>query len=348
MSSLASNPDDMPSGVDRTSTRPATMAAATFDRYGPPETVEVRRVSVPTIAAAEVLVRVGAAGLNPYDWHHYRGEPMLFVRPTIGVRRPRTPLTLGADVAGVVVQVGADVTGFARGDRVYGEVGHGTCAEWVVAAADRLTRMPEGLSFEQAAAIPMGALTALQGLRDGELEPGHRVLVNGASGGVGHMAVQLAKAMGAGEVTGVCSTRNLDLVRGLGADQLIDYTTDDLTRQRGHDLLLDTVGNHSTRTFARMLAPTGCLVLVGGGRGRWVEPGGQVLRGLAQSPLVRPRVAAIMTVDGSGDALSTITDLVESGVVTPVVERSYPLADIVEALHQLEAGHVRGKLVVVP
>lgn len=327
---------------------PTTMRAARFDQYGPPEVVEPRRIPVPEPAEGEVLIRVGAAGINPYDWHHYRGEPMLFVRPTFGVRRPRRPITVGADVAGVVAQVGAGVTGLSPGDRVYGEVGYGTCAEFVAADAERVAPMPAGLTFEQAAALPMGALTALQALRDGGLEPGQRVLVNGASGGVGHMAVQLAKAMGAAEVTGVCSTRNLDLVTRLGADRVVDYTREDVAAERGYDLIVDTVGSLSTRAMAVMLQPEGTVVLVGGGRGRWVEPGGQVIRGLLQSPFLRGRVTGVFNVETSAEALGTITAMVEAGSVTPVVEQAYGLDEVVAAMHHLETGHVCGKLVVVP
>ncbi len=327
---------------------PATMRAATFDRYGPPEVVEPRRIPVPEPAADEVLIRVGAAGINPYDWHHYRGEPLLFVRPTVGVRRPRQPITVGADVAGVIEEVGAAVTGLSPGDRVYGEVGFGTCAEFVAASADRVAPMPTGLTFEQAAALPMGALTALQALRDGRFEAGQRVLVNGASGGVGNMVVQLARAMGAASVTGVCSTRNLELVTDLGADRVVDYTRDDVAAERGHDLVIDTVGSLSTRALAMMVQPGGTVVLIGGGRGRWVEPGGQVVRGLLQSPFLRGRVTGVFTVDTSPEALGTITAMVEAGSVTPVVERTYALDDVVAAMHHLETGHVRGKLVVIP
>lgn len=324
------------------------MRAAVFDRYGPPEVVEPSRIPMPTAGPGQVVVQVRAAGLNPYDWHHYRGEPLLFVRPTVGLRRPRTPITVGADVAGVVDEVGTGVSGWAVGDRVYGEVGFGACAERVAVDPDRIARLPARLSFEQAAAVPMGALTALQALRDGGLQPGHRVLVNGASGGVGHMAVQLAVAMGAGQVTGVCSTRNLAMVAGLGAHRVLDYTGDDVTSERDHDLVLDTVGSQPTRALARMVTPTGTVVLVGGGRGRWVEPGGQVLRGLVQSPFLRGRVTGVFSVDGSTAALATISEHVAAGSVTPVVERTYALDDVVTAMHHLETGHVRGKLVVVP
>ena len=256
------------------------MRAVTFDQYGGPEVLTVEPLHEPVPSDERVLIRVRAAGLNPFDWHQYRGDPWL-VRVGQGLAKPKQKQTLGADVAGEVVAVGSAVTGFAPGDRVFGSIGFGACADLAVARPNRLAHIPASLDFEAAAALPMGAITALQALRDtGRLATGQSVLINGASGGVGHLAVQLARSLGATRVDGVCSTANVELVRALGADHVIDYTHDDFTRL-GHryDIILDMVGNHPLRDLRRALTPTGAHVIVGSvGGSRLLGPAGYMLR----------------------------------------------------------------------
>ena len=257
-----------------------TMRALVFRRYGGPEVLEPTDVEPPVAGDGQILVRVRAVGLNPYDLHFLHGDPYV-ARPMmgLGLRKPRRPVILGSDVAGVVEAVGPNVTGFRAGDEVFGTVGLGGLADLVAMSAGTVAPKPAGLDFERAAALPMAALTALQGLRDvGGLRSGQRVIVNGAAGGVGSYAVQLAKALGASAVTGVCSAASSELVRSLGADEVIDYEREDFTKQSGrYDLLFDTVGNHSLRSFCKALEPSGTLVLVGAGGGRLLGPMAQIL-----------------------------------------------------------------------
>ncbi len=346
----ASVPPTVPTRPTRPTT-PTTMTAVAHDRYGGPEVLEVREVPVPEPGPDEVRVRVAAAGLNPYDWHRHRGEPILPVRPSLGLRRPAAGSIPGADFAGTIDRVGSPVPGLAVGDRVFGEVAgnavHGACAEYVVVPASRVTATPEGLDDVTAAAVPMGATTALEGLRRVGSLDGARVLVNGASGGVGHVAIQLARVLGAAEVVGVCGTARLDLVRDLGADDVVDHTVEDVTRSgRTFDVVFDTAGSHSVRSFCRVLAPDGTLVLVGGGRGRWMEPAGQILRAGLQMPVVRPRIVLVARVDCSGAVLAEVAEWIAQGRVRPVVDRTWPLRETAEAMRHLETGHVRGKVVV--
>ena len=324
------------------------MKAWTWDRYGPPDALALKDVGEPDIGPDEVLVRMRAASVNPYDWRHLRADPKL-VRLTYGLRRPRPGLVLGADLAGVVERAGGAVTGLRPGDEVFGEVRLGSFAEAVAVPQDRLAVKPARLTFEQAASVSMAGHTALQGLRDtGRISAGQRVLVNGASGGVGTFAVQLAKAFGA-EVTGVCSTRNLELVRSLGADHVVDYTREDFTERKGrYDLLLDIVGDRSLARLRRCLTSRGTLVIVGGiasPRGGLLGPAGQIVRGALASPFVSQRIANVGWKPNSTD-LRFLAELMEKERVAPVIDRTYPFTELPEALRYVERGHARGKVAV--
>ena len=322
------------------------MKAAVFRCYGPPEVVKVEEIAKPVPAADEVLVRVHAAAVNPLDWHYMRGEPYI-MRLGSGFGRPKET-RLGVDFAGTVEAVGAGVTRFKPGDAVFGGR-NGALAEYVVVKADRnVLPKPERLTFEQAGSVGVAAITALQALRDrGQLEPGQKVLVNGASGGVGTFAVQIAKAMGA-EVTGVCSTRNVELVRSIGADHVIDYTQQDYTDgSTRYDLVVDTVGNRSFRQIARVLAPTGRYVIVGGNSTNpWLGGLSDVLAMKLQSLFAKPK-SMFFIADMNPTDLAHLALLMSAGQVTPVVDHTYPLEQAAEAIGYLEKGHARGKVVVV-
>ena len=325
------------------------MKAIRFDRYGPPEVLELRDVAMPAVGDDDVLVRVRAASVNPLDWHFMRGSPYL-VRLVAGLSRPRASAgRLGADMAGTVEAVGKNVTAFRSGDEVFGGLDdRGTLAEYLSIRHDAaVLAKPAGLTFEQAASVPVAAVTALQALRDkGRIQPGHRVLVNGASGGVGTFAVQLAKAFGA-EVTGVCSTHNIHTAASIGADHVIDYTAGDFTRARGrYDLVVDIAGNRTLAQTRRVLVPKGVLVAVGGpNKGRWIGPLGRSVRMALLSPAVRQRMVFFLAHQNEAD-LAVLRELLEAGKVTPVIDRTYPLSEIAEAIGYLEQGHARGKVVI--
>lgn len=324
------------------------MKAWSWDRYGPPDVLTLKDLDEPGIARDEVLVRVRAASVNPYDWRHVRADPKL-VRLSIGLRRPRPGLILGADLAGVVERVGEEVSGLNVGDEVFGEVRLGSFAENVAVPQNRLALKPARLTFEQAASVPMAAHTALQGLRDaGRISAGQRVLINGAAGGIGTFAVQLAKTFGA-EVTGVCSTRNVELVRSLGADDVVDYTREDLTVREGrYDLLMDIVGDRSLADLRRLLTSRGTLVIVGGiaaARGGLLGPAAQVLRGALTSPFVRHRIVTVSWKPNSTD-LRFLAELMDKEQIAPVIDRTYPFAELPQALRYIEPGHARGKVAI--
>jgi NADPH:quinone reductase-like Zn-dependent oxidoreductase len=318
--------------------------------YGSPEDIELSDVETPTPRQDEVLVRIRATSVQPYDWHHMRGQPYMsrLMPGTLGLRKPKISI-LGADVAGQVEEVGAEVTEFRPGDPVFGMLEQGGFGEYVCVNPARLAPMPAGLSFEEAAAVPMAASTALIAVRDaGRVEPGQSVLVNGASGGVGTFAVQLARALGA-HVTGVCSTRNVELVRSIGADEVIDYTQTDFTRTtQRHDLLVDVAGSRSAWNCRRVLSRKGTFVAVGGPAGRWLQPAGHVFAALAMSPFVPQRMvlADVVRAVHVKQNLLTLTGLIESGAVRPVIDRSFPFVEIPAALAYQEAGRARGKVVV--
>ncbi|WP_406412247.1 NAD(P)-dependent alcohol dehydrogenase [Streptomyces sp. NBC_01614] len=323
------------------------MKAVLQDRYGSADVLEFRDIDRPVPATDEVLVRVHAASVNAYDWHFMRGDPLIG-RGMMGLRRPRARVR-GRDFAGTVEAVGAGVTGIEPGDEVYGEA-DGAFAEYVCARDSEVGPKPANLTFEQAAAIPLAGNTALIGLRDvARLQPGQTVLVNGASGGVGTFAVQLGKAYGA-EVTAVCSTRNVDLVRSLGADRVIDYTQDDFTRgEQRYDVVLDLVGNRSLGEFRRVLTPTGKLILSGGGvyeGGSVVGPMRLFLKRRLAAPFARPQQLLEISARQSRANLAALRELAESGRIAPVVERTYPLSEAAEALRYVEVKHARAKIVV--
>ncbi len=320
------------------------MKAIVHRRYGPPSVLQYEDVEKPVPKKNEVLLKISAAALNPLDWHFLRGLPY-FVRIIVGFPQPKL-MRLGVDLAGQVEAVGSDVASFKPGDLLFG-AGKGAFAEFACAAESSLIRKPDTLTFEQAASVPIAACSALQGLRDkGKMQPGQQVLINGAAGGVGTFAVQIARALGA-RVTAVCSTNNLDLVRSLGADRVIDYTREDFTQgAQLYDLILDCIGNHPTSALSRILSPKGICVGVGGTADRWmlgpiVQTLGRLARNLFSSRKFLALLARVHTPD-----LSTLSDLLQSGKVTPVIDRSYPLRDLPQAIAYLEQGHARGKVVI--
>ena len=322
------------------------MKAIVQERFGPPDVLRLVDTDPPEVGADDVLVRVHAAALNPYDWHIMRGDPLIArLMGEVGLRKPKARVA-GVDAAGRVEAVGANVRGLRPGDEVLGFC-QGAFAQYARAEADKLVPKPGRLTFEQAAAVPMAGTTALRGIRDvGAVKAGHRVLVNGAAGGVGTYAVQIATALGA-EVTGVCSTRNLELVRSIGATQVIDYTTEDFTDGRAHyDVILDNVCNRPLNQLRRALTPTGTLVLNGGGSpGHVLGPVGSILRAVVVNRLVRERLR-LLPHEQNSDQLLTLTRLIEAGKLTPVLDRTYPLADTAEGLRRVEQGHARGKVVI--
>jgi NADPH:quinone reductase-like Zn-dependent oxidoreductase len=320
------------------------MQAIVQDAYGPPDVLELREIDRPVPKDNEVLVRVHAAGLDPGVWHLMTGLPYL-VRLAFGPRRPKAPVR-GTDVAGRVEAVGGKVTRVRPGDAVFGTC-TGAFAEFACAREDRVAPKPANLSFEQAATVPVSACAALHALRDqGRVRPGQHVLVIGAAGGVGTFAVQLAKAFGA-EVTGVCSTTKVDLVRSLGADHVVDYTRDDLADgERRYELVLDIAGSRPLSQLRRALTPKGTLVIVGGeGGGRWFGGTDRLLRALLLSPFVGQRLRGLFSTERRED-LETLRELIEAGKVTPVVDRTYPLREVPEAIRRLEQEHARGKVAV--
>jgi NADPH:quinone reductase-like Zn-dependent oxidoreductase len=321
-----------------------TMQAIVRDAYGDAGVMHLATIERPTVSEHEVLVRVHAAGLARGDWHLMTGRPYL-LRLAFGLRRPRNPVA-GGDLAGTVVEVGSGVTRFAVGDEVFG-FGRGTFAEYAVAREDKLAHRPVNVSFEQAAVLPVSGLTALGAVHDaGRVEAGQKVLVTGASGGVGSFAVQLAVAAGA-EVTGVASTSKLDLVRSLGADHVVDHTRDDFADGSQHyDLVVDIAGNPTISRLRRALTPAGTAVIVGGEEGGNFSGGlNRQFRALALSPLVRQRLTTSLCKEHF-TGLERLKDLVEAGRVQPSIDRTYALADAPDAMRRLDSGQVRGKVAI--
>jgi NADPH:quinone reductase-like Zn-dependent oxidoreductase len=321
------------------------MKAMVHRCYGGPDVLRLEEVSKPTAADNEILVQVHAASVNPLDWHYLRGTPYI-IRLDEGFGKPENP-RLGVDFAGTVEAVGKSVTRFKPGDEVFGGK-FGALAEYVSVREDRaLALKPANVTFEQAAAVPIAAVTALQALRDkGRIKPGEKVLINGASGGVGTFAVQIAKSFGA-DVTGVCSTKNLAMVRSIGADHVIDYTMEDFTKSGQHyDLILDTVGNHALLEYRRALAPRGIFVLVGGpNEGEWIGPLIRPLKALLLSLFVGQKFKPFLAELNPQD-MKILGELMQAGKVTPVIDRPYALSEVPAAIRYLEQGHARGKVVI--
>ncbi len=318
------------------------MRAIVCTRYGSPDALQLNEVEKPAPTEGRVLVKVHAASANPVDWHTMRGKPFL-VRFSEGLRKPKDP-RLGTDIAGRVEAVGSNVTQFKLGDEVFGTC-PGGFAEYASAREDRLALKPTNRSFEESAAVPVAAFTALQGLRDsGRIRAGQEVLVNGASGGVGTFAVQIAKSFGT-EVTGVCSTRNLEMVRSIGADHVIDYTREDFTRDGPrYDLIYDAVGNRSVSAYKRALRPQGTCVIAGfSGMSRLFQ---HVIGGRLMSMAGNKKIGLMGLAKPNQKDLVIMKELLEAGKVVPVIDRRYPLGETAEAIRYLEAGHARGKVVI--
>lgn len=327
------------------------MKSAVYNRYGPPDVVEIAEVEKPVPKDDEVLIKVRAASVNPYDWHFMRGKPYP-LRIVVGLRQPRER-RLGVDVVGQVEATGRNVTQFKPGDEVFG-TGRGAFAEFVCASESKLALKPASVTFEQAASTAIAGLTALQGLRRGGLGdkgqamPGMKVLINGASGGVGTFAVQIAKAFGA-EVTGVCSTGKVEMVQSLGAIHVIDYTKENFTQNsQRYDLILDCVANHSLSAFRRVLTPHGNYIMVGAtdGGGRWMIGMMARLFGAMALSWFGSKKLAMVGAKISNDDLTTLGDLMKTGKVTPVIEKLYSLQELPEAIRHVETGHARGKVVI--
>jgi NADPH:quinone reductase-like Zn-dependent oxidoreductase len=322
-----------------------SMQAMVYRCYGSPDVVKLEELPKPVLADDRVLVRVRAASINPLDWHYMRGKPYI-IRPMVGFGAPHD-VRLGVDFAGTIEAVGRSVTQYKPGDEVFGGA-TGALAQYVTPrAAGSLALKPANISFEQAAAVPIAGVTALQALRDeGKVQAGQKVLINGASGGVGTFAVQIAKAFGA-EVTGVCSTRNVALVQSLGADHVIDYTREDFTKGSQHyDVLIDIVGNHTLREFVRVLNPNGRLVMVGGSSESF---GLSFVSGFLKIWLLSKFVSQKMgfyLANLNHEDLDTLRGLMQAGKVTPAIDRQYPLSQTPEAMRYLEGGHARGKVVL--
>ena len=319
------------------------MRAIVQDRYGSPDVLELREIEAPEVDDDRILVRVQAASINAVDWHLMRGEPFP-ARIGGGLRRPKTRVP-GMDAAGRVEAVGRNVTGFRPGDEVFGNPGN-AFAEYTLGKPQGLVLKPARLTFEQAAAVPVAGLTALQGLRDkGDLQPGQSVLINGASGGVGTFAVQIAKVLG-GDVTAVCSTRNVELVRSLGADRVIDYTREDFTRSGvRYDLVFDIAGSRPLWTCRRLLTPSGKLVVVGGPAGRWIRPIDRMALAAVLNRFGGARMIPFFSKHSQPD-LVTLRDLLEAGKIVPVIDRTYPLHETRDAMRYVETGHARAKVVI--
>lgn len=320
------------------------MKAILLTRYGPPDVLQLKEVEQPTPQDNQVLVRVHAASVNALDWRRFTLPPILTRLMEGGLRKPRNP-RLGADVAGTVAAVGSHVTEFKPGDEVFG-VAPGAFAEYACNGASKFALKPANVSFEEAAAVPVAALTALQGLRDkGRIQPGQKVLIDGASGGVGTFAVQIAKSFGA-EVTAVCSTRNLDMMRSIGADHVIDYTREDFTKtEQRYDLILAVNGSHPILDYRRALGPKGLCVVAGGPLSQVF---GAMLLGPFVSRLGSKKIGFMGIATSQRRDLLVIKELLEAGKVVPVIDRRYPLSETAEAIRYLIEEHARGKVVITP
>jgi NADPH:quinone reductase-like Zn-dependent oxidoreductase len=321
------------------------MKAIVYQRYGSPDVLRYEETAKPIPGDDEVLIKVCAAALNPLDWHFVRGSPY-GIRFMTGLRQPKD-MRLGMDVAGRVEAVGKNVKDFKAGDDVFGGC-RGAFAEYVCTGEAVLALKPANVTFEQAGCAPVAAFTAFQGLRDkGHVQAGQKILINGASGGVGTFAVQIGRWLGA-EVTGVCSTRNVEMVRSLGADHVIDYAQQDFTRsEERYDVIFDCIGNHSLLACRRVLGQRGIYIMVGAPSGRWIAPMDRVLGARVLTWFVSQNLTSIMAKFNKDD-LTLMAQLMEAGKVTPVIDRRYRLSEVPEALRYLEEGHARGKVVILP
>jgi len=328
-----------------TTEEPSTMRAATINRYGSPDVIEIKNIEHPRCGSDEVVISVRAASLNPYDWHMMSGTPLI-TRLGGGLFSPKSS-RLGIDVSGVIVEVGRNVTQFKQGDAVFGTA-TGSFAEYVTCTPATLAIKPSDVSFEEAAATPVASLTALQGLvNKGHLEKGQRVLINGASGGVGTYAVQIAKHLGA-FVTGVCSSRNTDLVSSLGADRVVDYSSEDFTTDIDtYDLILDNIGNRALSAYKRCLTPKGIYVVVSGPKRPVLGPLVHFTKTILSFMLSSQRASAFIAQPNSKD-METLADLLRSGAMRSVIDCVLPLGQIAEGLSQIETQRTRGKIVVTP
>ena len=324
------------------------MKAIVYCDYGVAN-LKLEEIEKPTPNDDQILVKVRAASVNPLDWHFIEGTPKIMRAMGVGLRKPKDT-RLGVDFAGTVEAVGKDVTQFKPGDEVFGGR-DGAFAEYVCPRANRAVALkPANITFEQAASVPIAAITALQGLRDkGHVQPGQKVLINGASGGVGTFAVQIAKSFGA-DVTGVCSTRNVDMVRSLGADHVIDYTKEDFTKgDQRYNVILDNVGTQPLSGFRRVLTPKGIYVMIGGGGpndSQWIGPFGRVINTVVLSPFMSQKMGMMMA-DLNHNDLTILADMMQSGKVKPVIDRTYKLSGVPDAIRYLEQGHARGKVVII-
>jgi NADPH:quinone reductase-like Zn-dependent oxidoreductase len=322
----------------------ASMKGVVNNCYGSPDVLKLEELPKPTPADDQLLVKVHAAALNPLDWHTMRGSPYI-MRMSSGLGAPKD-VRVGVDFAGTVEAVGKNVTQFKPGDEVFGGA-DGAVAEYVVVRESRAVALkPTNMTFEQAASVPVAAITALQALRDkGGIKPGQRVLINGASGGVGTFAVQIAKHFGA-EVTGVCSTRNVELVRSLGADRVVDYTQEDFAQgPERYDIILDNVGNRSLADLRRVMQPNGALVIVGGPKGNWIGPMTGVIKAAVVAPFVDQKLGFFIARLNHED-MKLLGELMQAGQMTPVIDRRYPLGEAAKAMAYLEEGRARGKVIV--
>jgi NADPH:quinone reductase-like Zn-dependent oxidoreductase len=321
------------------------MKAIVYRQYGSPDVLKLEEIARPTPAHNELLIKVHAASINPLEWHFMRGMPYV-MRLQAGMGRPKFT-RLGVDFSGTVEAIGKDVKLFKVGDPIFGTA-DGALAEYVTTTELGLALKPTNMSFQQSASVPIAGLTALQGLRDaGQIRPGQKILINGASGGVGTFAVQIAKSLGA-DVTGVCSTGNVGMVQSIGADRVIDYTKEDYTKgTQRYDLILDTVGNHSLSEHLHVLTPHGIFVIVGGQSGDpWIGPLARFFGGYAISPFVSQKFVSFLADANKTDDLNTLRDLMQAGKLTPVIDRQYSLGEVPAAMRYLEKGHARGKVVI--
>jgi len=319
------------------------MKAIVYTKYGPPDVLQLKEVEKPTPKEDEVLIKVRAASVNPLEWHFMRGKPLFMRLMGAGLLKPKNKI-LGVDIAGRVEAVGRNVKQIQPGDDVFGGTNYGGgFAEYVCVSENRLTLKPANITLEEAAAVPIAAISALQGLRDkGKIQPGQKVLINGASGGVGTFSVQIAKSFGA-EVTGVCSTRNLDMVRSIGADQVIDYTQEDFTQNgRSYDLIIDAVGNRSIFDYKRALSPNGICVIIGFSAALMLQ---YLLFGPWMS-MTGSKKFSVLSAKITNKDLVLLKELFESGKVATVIDRRYPLSEVAEAIRYLEEGHAQGKVVI--